>query len=227
MLHRSRLSLATVVVASLLGAALAPALRPVYAPGPDDVTAASPQDGGRGDGSDDERRGSDDSQDDAPRSRTARIAALTESFRGAWRLVSMQPAPPAAAYLQVNGVLLVDEHLLSLIAQARPDPVRTRRTQDVVQSGVYYWRIGPQLTLEMASVLGHHNASESGAIEGVPAFEPREYEISILGRRLVLSKRDGTRLEFDRFDVNAFPPEASRYIDALRTGRDLDELRDR
>ena len=35
----------------------------------------------------------------------------------------------------------------------------------------------------------------------------------------------GTRLEFDRFDVSAFPPDAARFIDALRQGRDPDELR--
>jgi hypothetical protein len=48
-----------------------------------------------------------------------------------------------------------------------------------------------------------------------------------VGRVLLLRKRDGTRLEFERLDVQSFPPQAVRFIDAMRRGQDLDDLRGR
>lgn len=222
MLHRSRISLTAVTAVGLLGAILAPAVRPDYAPGAAAVTDEAAPTTRAGQDADEDQ---DEPAHGTAAARAKRIAALSEDFEGAWRLVSMRPPPPTPEYARVSGMLLVDEHVVSLIAHGDPNPNASGRTAQVVQSGFYYWRIGPRLTLEMAAILGHHNAGEEARIEGEPQLEPREFEIAILGSRLVLSKRDGTRLEFDRFEVNGFPPEAARFIDALRAGRNLDDLR--
>lgn len=235
--HRKRVSLAAVLAASLLGSLMVPTARTVYAPGPAGVTAgAADSTGGAATAAlatatasvqDDEETADplDEIRDPVLRAKAKRIATLTEQLVGGWRLVSFQQASSVSNYRQVSGVLLVGESLATLTIHGQLDPARTGRTGEVVQSGVHYWRIGQRETLEMATVLGHDNANDGGVLQREPNLEPREYEVRILGQRLVLSKRDGTRLEFDRFDVNAFPPEAVRFIDALRQGRDPDELR--
>jgi|GEM_PF-4441117 len=231
--HRKLVSLAAVVAASLLAGHFAPTARTVYAPGPAAVTAepwsAAPPSAARAaqdeDADGDEADPTDEIRDPVLRAKAKRIAELSEKLVGGWRLVSMRQGSGADPFRQVGGVLLVGESLASLTIHGQLDPQRLGRTGEVVQAGVHYWRIGQRETLEMATVLGHDNANEEGAVTREPSLEPREYEVTILGSRLVLSKRDGTRLEFDRFDVSAFPPDAARFIDALRQGRDPDELR--
>lgn len=163
--------------------------------------------------------------DPASAARVARIEALTSGLIGSWRLVRMTPAPPARPPRQVSGLLLVSDHVLSLTLHANPEIVGKVVPGTRVQGGAHYWRIGPQETLETAAIIGHDNFLQDLALE--PQFEPREWEVEIVGRVLLLRKRDGTRLEFERLDVQSFPPQAVRFIDAMRRGQDLDDLRGR
>lgn len=235
--HRKLVSLTALAAASLLAGLLGPTVAVVHAPGPGHATAlatglattgAPIHDAGTTAHlqDDEEADPTDEIRDPVLRAKAKRIAELAEKLQGGWRLVSMRGPSGEERYRQVGGVLLVGESLASLTIHGQLEPRGSLgERSEVVQSGVHFWRIGPRETLEMATVIGHDNANPEGEIVGEPRLEPREYEIAILGSRLVLSKRDGTRIEFDRFDVSAFPPEASRFIDALRQGRDLDELR--
>jgi hypothetical protein len=213
------------LVATALGALLGPRSGVVYAPGPGDVTPAAARSqeepGGEQDGEPEDP--TDAIRDPVLRAKAKRVAALTASLPGAWRLTEMTPAPPAQPPVRVSGILVVTEHVLSLIAHGVSDASLTGETRELVQAGAHYWRIGTFETLEMAAVMGHDNFD--GDLVAEPRLEPREYEISLMANRLTLSRRDGARLVFERFDVNSFPPEAARFVDALRSGRDPADLR--
>lgn len=166
---------------------------------------------------------SDAIRDPVMRAKAKRVAALTANLVGAWRMTEMTPTPPALPPVRSSGVLVVTEHVLSLIAHGVSDAALTDETRELVQAGAHYWRIGPLETLEMAAVMGHDNFD--GDLVAEPRLEPREYEISLVANQLTLSRRDGARLVFERFDVRSFPPEAARFVDALRSGRDPADLR--
>ncbi|MEZ5977531.1 MAG: hypothetical protein R3F34_04865 [Planctomycetota bacterium] len=175
------------------------------------------------DGGETDPQQDDELVDPALRASAKRVEALTNGLKGAWRLVRFHPAAPAADPAQASGLLLVGDNILTIQLQTVPQQTTSRLPEPVVQVGAHYWRIGPLETLELASVTGFDNAS--GDVRFEPSLEPREYVPTIVGTRLVLAKPDGTRLEFDRFDVNSFPPQAIRFVEAMRAGRNLDDLR--
>jgi hypothetical protein len=209
------------LVAGLVGGFAAPKLSAVYAPAAGGVTGARAVETAQ---QQPPQEKAPPTVDAATAAKNRRVEQLTTGLKGAWRLTRMQPAAPVPAPRQVSGLLFVSDHILTITFHALPD-ASTLVQGTRIQGGAHYWRIGPRETLETAALLGHDNFQATLSLE--PQLEPREYVVDLTARNLVLSKRDGTRLEFERMDVQSFPPQAIRFIDAMREGRDLDDLRGR
>jgi hypothetical protein len=205
------------LVAGLVGGFAAPKMSALYAPAASRVTSETSQ-------QQPQEEKAPPAVDAATAAKNRRVEELSTGLVGAWRLTRMQPAAPVPAPRQVSGLLLVSDHILTITFHALPD-VNSLVQGTRIQAGAHYWRIGPRETLETAALLGHDNSKATLALE--PQLEPREYNVDLTARNLVLSKPDGTRLEFERMDIQSFPPQAIRFIDAMREGRNLDDLRGR
>lgn len=149
--------------------------------------------------------------------RPSQRKALEQGLLGTWRLERfVHPDQPIAdgdvvgAALFAPGTLSIQIHIRTLRPFASgPD--------FYVQAGIHYWRIDEQLRLATATVIGHSDLV--GPMTYEPAFQPREFEVSLDGDSLSLTRPDTARLEFSRMEIEGFPEQAQRALEDARANK--------
>lgn len=166
---------------------------------------------------------------DAPAPEPVAGTPLTENERarleieqgliGLWRLSRFHHPNRAPEDGEVVGAALFAPDAMSIVIHARrrtdvsPDPVY------FVQAGMHYWRIDEVLRLQTSSMLAHSDLPGPMVFES--AFQPREFDVRLDEDKLILTRPDSSRLEFDRIPETEFPEAALDRIREARAKRGL------
>ena len=142
---------------------------------------------------------------------------LEEGLLGTWRLERFVHPEQPIAEGDVVGAALFARDTLSIQIHIRTLRPFATGPDFYVQAGIHYWRIDEQLRLSTATVIGHSDLA--GPMTYEPAFQPREFEVTLDLDSMSLTRPDGARLEFSRIDVEGFPEQALRALEDARANK--------
>jgi len=145
-------------------------------------------------------------------------ARITKELEGSWML--MEYLDPAELPLEdaAQGFMTFHDGFLTWILSVEAVEQRLfSLTQHIIlQTGAYRYRVDERASLQLASVLGYSNDSESGELEPDPALA-FEYTVILQDGLLELRDPDGVRMTYRKLDSGEFPDSAIRKIERQRS----------
>ena len=115
--------------------------------------------------------------------------------------------------------MVVSDGVMALTIHATAPAYINVTADRLVQSGLYYWRLSDDLRFETACLMAHSNM-DGGPLTIEGPFVPSIFEIDMLSENdLMLVRRDGSRLTFQRMQADLFPLEAQKMVDLLKSGK--------
>ncbi len=153
--------------------------------------------------------------------RDAERARLEREIEGAWTLFSFASDLGEVDPRDVRGFATFHAGFMTLILQGREEVPRLLRgpgPEYTLQAGAFRYRLGENLALQTASVLGYSNANAAHALEFEAPNAVREYEVQLVRDELVLGRAPGVRFTFRRTPAGEFPSAAIEALDRARAG---------
>lgn len=145
-------------------------------------------------------------------------ARLTKELEGSWML--MEYADPDQVPLddQAEGIMTFHDGFLTWILAVDAVERHLFSVSDFVflQTGAYRYRIDETASLQLASVIGYTNDTESGSLERDPSLA-FEYTLLLQDGLLELRDAEGVRMTYRKLDSGEFPDSAIRKIERNRS----------
>jgi hypothetical protein len=146
---------------------------------------------------------------------------LERELDGAWSLLSFTTDEGDVDPRDVRGFTTFHAGYMTLILQGREEVLRILRGPApayTIQGGAFHYRIGENLALQTASVLGFSNANREGTLEFEASNAVREYALRLEEDELQLSREPGITFVFRRMPPGEFPKAAIDALDRSRSG---------
>lgn len=145
-------------------------------------------------------------------------ARLTKELEGSWMLMEYVDPDEIPLEDAAQGFLTFHDGFLTWILAVEAFEQRFFSVSNHVflQTGAYRYRIDERASLQLASVLGYTNDSESGDLERDPALA-FEYTILLTDGELELRDADGVRMVYRKVESGDFPDAAIRKIERQRS----------
>lgn len=158
-----------------------------------------------GSGAQDPTQPGTDSRDRPPLTqfREQRAAELLADIDGSWRLTRFLHSTSAIPSDSVVGFAILHAGYGTIVINAYDYPEDALEPEYLVQATAFQYRFDSNLRLQTSTVLGHHNFI--GELVFEDSLTPREFNAEILGDTLILTRPDGSRLQFQRSVNDAFP----------------------
>ena len=147
--------------------------------------------------------------------REKEVARITDAIEGTWQLLRYDDPALAIAPDDVRGYAIFRDGYMSLTLQAQ------RQAHSVLggpyvfpfQATIQQYRIEPEAMLLTSNLIGLGDFG--GSIDAEPPGTPHRFDVEVGDKGLVLKRRNGGRLIFQRMEPNAaFPKKAQDKIQA-------------
>ena len=145
---------------------------------------------------------------------------LTEELEGAWMMMTYRNADDFLAAENYRGFAMFQDGLVTILFYGRQEIIQLLTgigTEYTLSSVVARYRVGPQLTLQLAGMLGFSNANEYSELRFDAASINSEFNVSIDDDILTLQHLDGRHFTFRKTQGGGFPKQAIRRIEGSRS----------
>lgn len=145
-------------------------------------------------------------------------ARLTKELEGSWMLMEYVDPDEIPLEDAAHGFMTFHDGFLTWILAVEAFEQRFFSVSNHVflQTGAYRYRVDERASLQLSSVLGYTNDSESGDLEPDPALA-FEYTILLQDGALELRDPDGVRMVYRKVESGEFPDSAIRKIERQRS----------
>lgn len=145
-------------------------------------------------------------------------ARITKELEGSWMLMEYVDPDEIPLEDAAQGFMTFHDGFLTWILAVEAFEQRFFSVSNHVflQTGAYRYRIDERASLQLASVLGYTNDSESGELEPDPALA-FEYTVLLQDGLLELRDPDGVRMTYRKVESGEFPDSAIRKIERQRS----------
>ncbi len=150
--------------------------------------------------------------------REKRAAEIEESLEGAWRMTRFIHVEEPLTGTRVDGMTIFREGYGSTIVHAANWNAAFQGYEDFFQATAFHYQIDESLRLQTATIVGHSLLDDVLNVES--ALVPREFNVEVLGNTLILTRPDGTRLQYERMNDDVFP-EKTRLLIQQQRGRSV------
>ena len=115
---------------------------------------------------------------------------------------------------KVDGVTIFRQGFGATVVQAENWNTDFQGFEEFFQAMAFNYRVNEVLRLQTSTILGHNVLDD--VVELEQKLAPREFNIDVLGDTLILTRPDGTRIQYQRLVNDAFPEKTLLLIQQQR-----------